>query len=362
MNESTTAPAPERAPQPAVDDRRSAPLWRTLLSNRAAVNVAGIAVMVVIFASLQPNFLTTANLQTLLSSITILWVLALGLTFVLLLGGFDLSVGSNLALSGIALGWLFTSFDLPMVMVIVLTILFGALLGGGVNGFLIGRMQASFMVVTLGTLTLFRGLVNLASDTKTQPVTSELLDNLAFGKVAGIPITLILMVVTLLIAWYVLRFTYFGRDVYAVGGNAKAARLAGIRVSRTTVIVYAIAGGAAALGGVIQVARLGAASPLVGETIMFDAAAAVLLGGTSLRGGSGGVGGTAVGVVFLGVLSNGLAVSGVQSFWQQILSGCILASAAVADKIQRDGWRSLEFRLPGALARSGGRARADTSG
>lgn len=333
-------------PQSTPMEAERLPAWKRMLTNRAAVNVVGIAVMVAIFSTLQPNFLTSANMQTLLSSITILWVMALGLTFVLLVGGFDLSVGSNLALSGIALGWLYTSFGVSMPLAIVLTVLFGALVGGGVNGFLIGRLQASFMVVTLGTLSLFRGLVNLTSDTKTTPVTSTLLDNLAFGRLLGIPISLILMVVTFLVAWYVLRSTYFGRDVYAVGGNQKAARLAGINVSRTLMIVYAIAGGAAALGGVIQVARLGAASPLVGETIMFDAAAAVLLGGTSLRGGSGGVTGTAIGVVFLGVLSNGLAVTGVPSFWQQILSGFILASAAVADKVQRDGWKSLEFRAP----------------
>ncbi len=333
-------------PQSTPMEAERLPAWKRMLTNRAAVNVVGIAVMVAIFSTLQPNFLTSANMQTLLSSITILWVMALGLTFVLLVGGFDLSVGSNLALSGIALGWLYTSFGVSMPLAIVLTVLFGALVGGGVNGFLIGRLQASFMVVTLGTLSLFRGLVNLTSDTKTTPVTSTLLDNLAFGRLLGIPISLILMVVTFLVAWYVLRSTYFGRDVYAVGGNQKAARLSGINVSRTLMIVYAIAGGAAALGGVIQVARLGAASPLVGETIMFDAAAAVLLGGTSLRGGSGGVTGTAIGVVFLGVLSNGLAVTGVPSFWQQILSGFILASAAVADKVQRDGWKSLEFRAP----------------
>ena len=333
-------------PQSTPMEAERLPAWKRMRTNRAAVNVVGIAVMVAIFSTLQPNFLTSANMQTLLSSITILWVMALGLTFVLLVGGFDLSVGSNLALSGIALGWLYTSFGVSMPLAIVLTVLFGALVGGGVNGFLIGRLQASFMVVTLGTLSLFRGLVNLTSDTKTTPVTSTLLDNLAFGRLLGIPISLILMVVTFLVAWYVLRSTYFGRDVYAVGGNQKAARLSGINVSRTLMIVYAIAGGAAALGGVIQVARLGAASPLVGETIMFDAAAAVLLGGTSLRGGSGGVTGTAIGVVFLGVLSNGLAVTGVPSFWQQILSGFILASAAVADKVQRDGWKSLEFRAP----------------
>lgn len=305
-----------------------------VLRNRTGITLTATVGIAVIFALLQPAFLSMANMFTLLGSITILWIVALGLTFVLLTGGFDLSVGSSLALSGIALGWLLNSLNVPVVLAVLLTILFGFILGGGVNGFLIGKLGASFMIVTLGTLTLFRGLVNLTSNTKTISVNSPLLEEIAFGRVFGVPISLIVLLVTFAIAWYILKYTYFGRDVYAVGGNTEAARLAGVNVSRTILIVYGIAGAAAAFGGVVQVARLGAASPLVGESIMLDAAAAVLLGGTSLRGGSGGVVGTVAGVLFLGVLSNGLAVAGVQSFWQQIISGFILAVAAVADQLQ----------------------------
>ncbi len=315
-------------------------LW---LKNRSLVNLTGTLALVVAFAVIQPAFLSLANLFTLLGSITVLWIVALGLTFVLLTGGFDLSVGSTLALSGIALAWLFNSLNLPIGLAILITIIFGMLLGGGVNGFLIGKIGASFMIVTLGTLTLFRGLVNLTSGTETKSVVSPVLDQLAFGRLLGVPISLFILLLTFGLAWYVLKHTYFGRDVYAVGGNAEAARLAGIRVPRVIILVYAIAGGAAAIGGVFQVARLGAASPLVGESIMFDAAAAVLLGGTSLRGGAGGVVGTAIGVLFLGILSNGLAVSGVPSFWQQIISGFILATAAIADQVQRGGL-SIRFR------------------
>lgn len=317
---------------------RSIGLW---LNNRALVNLSGTLVLIALFTSIQPAFLSVQNLFTLLGSISILWIVALGLTFVLLTGGFDLSVGSALALTGIVLGWIYNSLGIPIGIAIVLTVLFGALLGGGVNGILIGRIGASFMIVTLGTLTLLRGLVNLTSGTKTTPVTSAVLDQLAFGRLLGVPVSVFVLLITFGVSFYVLRYTYFGRDVYAVGGNAEAARLAGVNVARTITVVYAIAGAAAALGGVIQVARLGAASPLVGETIMFDAAAAVLLGGTSLRGGSGGVVGTAIGVLFLGVLSNGLAVTGVPSFWQQIISGAILASAAVADQVQNG-----RLRLP----------------
>lgn len=134
--------------------------------------------------------------------------------------------------------------------------------------------------------------------------------------------------------------------MYAVGGNPKAARLSGISVSWTIIAVYAIAGGAAAFGGIIAASRTGSAGPTVGDAIMLQATAAVLIGGTSLRGGSGTVLGTAIGVLLFGVLSNGLQMAGFGTEWQQIISGIIIISAALADKIQRDGWDSLALRMP----------------
>jgi ribose/xylose/arabinose/galactoside ABC-type transport system permease subunit len=158
----------------------------------------------------------------------------------------------------------------------------------------------------------------------------------------------LIMIGTFLIALYVQRSTYFGRDVYAVGGNAEAARLSGVRVGRTIIAVYAISGLLAAFGGVLQTARIGAASPLVGEAVLFDAAAAVLLGGTSFAGGVGGVGGTVVGVLFLATLQNGLSVSVVASFWQQIITGAILLAAIILDRVRRQGLGSLGVRARAA--------------
>ena len=171
------------------------------------------------------------------------------------------------------------------------------------------------------------------------------------------PIPVWIMLVTLVLAVYVLRRTYFGRDVYAVGGNPAAAELSGIKVSRTLMAVYGIVGLAAALGGVIQSARIGAASPAVGEDIIFTAAAAVLLGGTAFSGGVGGVVGTAVGVLFLAALQNGLSVAGLQTFWQQIVTGAILIAAMLLDKAQRDGLRLRRARaacIRAALLRARG--------
>jgi ribose transport system permease protein len=311
-----------------------------------------LVALFVTFTVTQDRFATSANIEALLTSAAILWVVSIGLTFVMLAGGFDLSVGSMLALSSIAVGAFVNDFGLPVALAIVLTLAFGAILGGGLNGVLVGRFGLSFLVVTLGTLILFRGFVNLWSGTKTEQVLSSLLDSLAFDKFLAVPIPVWIMVLTFLAALYVQRSTYFGRDVYAVGGNPDAARLSGIKVSRTIIAVYAISGMLAAFGGVLQTARIGAASPQVGEAILFDAAAAVLLGGTSFAGGIGGVGGTAVGVLFLATLQNGLSVSGVESYWQQIITGAILLVAILLDRIQREGLISIGIRV-GPRSRAG---------
>jgi ribose/xylose/arabinose/galactoside ABC-type transport system permease subunit len=308
-------------------------------ASRFAVVLALFVVIFIVFAITQPDFLTGSNIKNLLSSVSILFVVSIGMTFVVLTGGIDLSVGSLLALSGLILSKLFNDAGLPIWLAVVATVLAGALIGGGVNGVLIGRVGLSFFVVTLGTLSLYRGIVNIWSDTKTTYIDSTLISDIGFKQVLGLPIPVWIMIATFLVALVVLRWTYFGRDVYAVGGNIEAARLSGINVARTLVAVYAIAGLCAAIGGVIQSARLGAASPLVGESTPLDAAAAVLLGGTSFLGGVGGVTGTAVAVLFIGTLQNGLSIAGVSSFWQQVVTGAILIVAIAIDRIQRDPMR-----------------------
>jgi ribose/xylose/arabinose/galactoside ABC-type transport system permease subunit len=293
--------------------------------------------MIVFFSVTQSQFLSAANLSAILTASAILWIAAMGLTFVMLSGGFDLSIGSMLALAGIALGWFINDMGLPVLLAIIATVAFGALLGGLVNGFLIGKLGLSFLVVTLGSLIFFRGLTNFWSGSKTSQIISPFLESLAFGITLGIPNPVWIMLITYLVMLYVQKFTFFGRDIYAVGGNIEAARLSGIRTSRTVIAVYAISAGLAALAAVMQDARIGAASPQVGDNLVFAAAAAVLLGGTAFSGGVGGVSGTVVGVLFLGVLQNGLAVSGVASYWQQIITGLILIGAITLDYVQRKG-------------------------
>jgi ribose/xylose/arabinose/galactoside ABC-type transport system permease subunit len=315
----------------------------TATSRYAAVLLLVVGIVGYFAASEQGRFLSTANIENLFASVSILWIVAVGMTFVVLTGGIDLSVGAVLALSGLILSKLFNGVGVPSLLAVVLTVVVGALLGGGVNGLLIGRARLSFFVVTLGTASLYQGIVSIWSQTKTTYIDSSLVDGIGFGSALGISTPIWIMLGVFLVAFCVLRWTYFGRDVYAVGGNIDAARLSGINTTATLVAAYAIVGASAALAGVVQAGRLGASSPIVGTDIPLSAAAAVLLGGTSFVGGVGGVTGTVVGVLFIGTLQNGLAIKGVSSFWQQVVTGAILIVAVGIDRIQQDP-RALRFR------------------
>lgn len=299
-----------------------------------------LVILFVVFSVTQDAFLTRSNLQNLLTSSSITWVAAMGMTFVLISGGFDLSVGAVAALCGVAMAK-FVGLDLGGGVALVLTLIVGGLIGGGINGFLIGRLRLSVFVVTLATLTALAGVVNLWTGTTSQYVTAPIVGDISVNRIAGVPTAIWIMVAVFLTCLFIQSRTLFGRDVYAVGGSEAAARLSGIRTSRILIAVYAFMGVCAALAGVIAVGRVGAASPQVENTLALTAIAAVLIGGTSLTGGVGGVGGTAMGVLFIGVLSNGLSLSGVPSAWQQVVTGAILVIAVLADKADI---RSLRLR------------------
>jgi ribose/xylose/arabinose/galactoside ABC-type transport system permease subunit len=331
-----------------TDTRSRAPAGRTAAGRRAALRsfstssqFVGVLVLLIglfiAFSVTESRFFTAANLRVMLTGVAILWMISLGLTVVMLTGGFDLSLGSMLGLSGFIFVGFYLKLGLPALVAVVLTVAAGGIIGGGVNGFLIGRVGLPFLVVTIGTLSLFQGITYLVSGGQTTSLTSSLLDSIGFGTALGVPYSVWIMIGTLLVALFVLRRTYFGRDVYATGGNPKAARLAGVSVTRTLVAAYAFSGMTAALGGVLQDAFISAASPVGAGTIIFDATAAVLLGGTVLGGGIGGVGGTVVGVLFLGVLQNGLALAGIQAAWQQVISGTIVVVAVLFQQLQQQG-------------------------
>ena len=333
----------------AARARAARRLWK---STRHLWPVTGLLVaIVVVFSTTTPHFFTRTNLVILLTSNTALWVVAIGMTAVMVSGAVDLSTGAFVAFLSILFAKLLAA-HMPAVLALVVTVAAGAAIGGVVNGLLIGRLRLSFLLVTLASLTALTGFVNLWSDTKSIPVFSSLTDRIAFGDTLGINTSVLIMIAVFLIALFVQTRTYFGRDIYAVGGNPVAASLAGISGARTTVAVFAISGAAAALAAVVSIGRSSAASPTVDNTLPLQAIACVLLGGASISGGSGGVGGTALGVLFLGTLGNGLSLSGISSYWQAVVTGVILVGAVLLNRVSNGGL-SVRLKRPVKPGRAG---------
>lgn len=306
-------------------------MWASTRRFRPALVL--VILLTVVFAATQPHFFQLRNIQNLLTAVAVLWIVSMGMTYVTLVGGIDLAAGAIVAFVGIFIGKMVNYTPIPSWIIILLAILLGTLIGALVNGMLIGRLRMSFFVVTLATMIALTGIVNIWSDGDTEIVVDPVLSWIGVERVLGMPTPIWIMIVVFLAALFVQNRTHFGRDLYAAGGSFAAARLSGIRVERTVLAAYAIVGGCAGLAGVIAVGRIGAASPQVNVELALNAAAAVLLGGTALTGGYGGVGGTAVGVLFIGLLQNGLSVAGVQSYWQQVVTGIILVAAVLGERI-----------------------------
>lgn len=335
--------------------RSASRLWK---SSRHLVPVVSLLVAIfVIFSVTNPYFLSSGNLTILLTSSTALWVIAIGMTAVMVSGAVDLSVGAFVAFLAIMFAKMVEA-GVPDGAAFVLTIVAGAVIGGAVNGLLIGRLQLSFLLVTMASLTALTGFVNLWSETKSIPVSSPVTDRIAFGDVLGVHTSILLMAIVFVVALFVQKRTYFGRDIYAVGGNPVAARLAGISATRTTVAVFAISGAMAAVAAIVGIGRSSAASPTVDNSVPLQAIACVLLGGASIAGGSGGVGGTALGVLFLSTLGNGLSLSGISSYWQGVVTGVILVGAVLLNRVSERGLSAAFSRRPGGPAGPVGPPRA----
>lgn len=281
---------------------------------------------------MSPNFLTVNNLMNVLRQVSINALIAFGMTFVILTGGIDLSVGSILALTGaVTAGLLAGGMDPILAMLIGLVL--GAILGA-INGIIISKGNVAPFIATLATMTIYRGLTLVY--TEGRPI-SGLGDSLSFqmigkGYFLGIPVPVVTMVVAFAVLYFILKKTTFGRRVYAVGGNEEASRLSGIKVGRIKIYVYALTGALAALASLILTSRLNSAQPTAGNMFELDAIAAVVLGGTSLTGGRGWIVGTLIGALIIGVLNNGLNLIGVSSFFQQVVKGAVILLAVLIDR------------------------------
>ncbi|WP_059104766.1 ABC transporter permease subunit [Shouchella shacheensis] len=292
----------------------------------------GLIAIVVIISILNPSFLSLPNLLNVLRQVSINALIAFGMTFVILTGGIDLSVGAILALSGAVTATLLSAGVDP-VLAILVGLLVGAILGA-INGFIIAKGKVAPFIATLATMTIYRGATLMFTDGR--PVSglgdSTLFEMIGGGYFFGVPMPAITMMVSFAILYFILKKTTFGRRVYAVGGNEEASILSGIKVDRIKIYVYSLTGFLAAVAGIILTSRLNSAQPTAGTMYELDAIAAVVLGGTSLTGGRGWIVGTLIGALIIGVLNNGLNLLGVSSFFQQVVKGSVILLAVLIDR------------------------------
>ncbi len=297
--------------------------------------LAGLIIFSIILGLISDNFFTLGNMLNLLRQVSVNALIAFGMTFVILTAGIDLSVGSTLALGSALTAGLLTS-GMDPILAVFIGLLIGFILGA-INGLIITKGKVAPFIATLATMTIYRGATLVYTDG--MPITG-LSDSFAFemigkGYLFGIPFPVIIMVVVFIILYFVQRKTVFGRQVYAVGGNEEAAKLSGIKTDRVKLWVYSITGMLAVLAGIIISSRLDSVQPTAGTSYELDAIAAVVIGGTSLAGGRGRIVGTLVGALIIGVISNGLNLLNVSSFYQQIVKGAIILVAVLFDRSQK---------------------------
>jgi ribose transport system permease protein len=298
---------------------------------------AVLVVIVLALAIVEPDFRTSSNIWNVLRANAIPIVMACGMTFVILARGIDLSVGAMLALVMMILGEVLVH-GWPGFVAVPAVICAGLGLGL-LNGLLIGKVKINFFVVTLGTSIIFRSGSLLVTNGLTIQLYGR--DNFALAgwlgdhNIGSVPVPAIVAAVVFTVSWAVLRWTVFGRSVYAVGGNPEAARVAGIPVDRIQVVVYAISGLLVGLAAVMYTGRISSATPQTGTGLELQVIAAVLLGGVSFTGGSGSVVGALMGALLIAVINNGLDLLHVSSFWQGVVTGAILIFADFLDRFRR---------------------------
>jgi len=292
----------------------------------------GLVVFIIILAFVSDNFFTVNNMLNLLRQVSINGLIAFGMTFVILTGGIDLSVGSMLALGSALTAGLLTSGIDPLLAIFI-GLLIGLLLGA-INGIIITKGKVAPFIATLATMTIFRGATLVYTDGK--PITglsdSFIFEMIGKGYLFGIPFPVIIMLIIFFILVFLLQNTVFGRQVYAIGGNEEASILSGIKADRIKIWIYSLVGMLSVLAGIIMTSRLNSAQPTAGTSYELDAIAAVVIGGTSLAGGRGRIAGTLIGVLIIGVIDNGLNLLNVSSFYQQIVKGGVILVAVLLDR------------------------------
>ncbi len=297
--------------------------------------VLALAAIVVALSVIKPIFLNHTNLINVVRQISINGILAVGVTYVLLTGGVDLSLGSVVALAGVVAACFAHPGQYPTIVPIMMGVLAGALCGTA-NGLVVTKGRVAPFIVTLGMMTIARGLALLICNGKPISNLSKEFMWLGGGDVVGIPIPILAFFIIAAVSYVFLKNIRLGRYIYAVGGNENAARASGINVDGVKLFAYAICGAMAGLAGVVLASRVTTGQPNAGVGYELDAIAAVVIGGTSLSGGVGSVGGTVLGALLMGVINNGLDLLNVSSYYQQIVKGIIIVGAVWLDQRQKE--------------------------
>jgi len=292
--------------------------------------VIGFLIICLALALTTNRFLTVGNILNVIRQVSISGLLSTGLTFVILAGGIDLSVASLMAFAGCMAA---TVQGTSLLAGVLFPLLVGTAVGL-VNGVMVNKIKAQPFIMTLGIGTVMRGWTYVYTNGEAIYNMRPAFRVIGGGEVGGIPVPVIIFAVVILLAYVVLNRTLIGRYIYAVGDNAEAARLCGIKVQRVNLFVYLVSGFLAGLAAIVLTSRLNAAEPIAGLGWELDAVAAVIIGGTSLRGGKGGIWGTVLGLLIIGVVSNGLNLLNVSTYYQSVVKGFIIVFAVIADKVR----------------------------
>jgi ribose transport system permease protein len=309
---------------------------KTIITSNS--NTWGIAsaflALCIILSITSKNFLKPVNLLNILQQVSINFTIAIGMTFIILLGGIDLSVGSNVALTGLILGILMKNFQMPVWFAILVGFLVSTLIGM-LNGFLITYFELPPFIATLGTMYIARGAAYTI--TAGQPIYTFPQQFLIISeRIGGVPLfAIIIMILLYFVAWYILKFTRLGRYTYAIGGNESCAKVSGINVKSVKIAAYAITGFCCGVASILLTSRLDSAVPTNADGYEMDAIAAVVIGGTSMSGGEGSTIGTLIGVLIIGVIGNGLNLLSVPQGAQRMVKGLIIVIAVIIDVMRR---------------------------
>jgi ribose/xylose/arabinose/galactoside ABC-type transport system permease subunit len=294
--------------------------------------------LVILFSFIAPNFMTFGNIRLMLRQVSFVAITAVGLMFVMVSGGIDLSVGSQMIFTNIVLALLISTNDyglgLNPLIAIPICIGMGTLLGMA-NGILSNMLKIHPLIITLGTSMIYKGLGYIVANGRNVSGLPDSFRVYGQGYVGPVPVPIIVMIVVALIGAFVLQKTYFGRHVFAMGGNPEAARLAGLNVNRMKLLVFAIGGFASGITAVLLLSRVFNGQVTTGAGIEFDALTAALLGGVSFIGGEGTILGLLTGVLIIGVLNNGMQLFGLQDFYQNLVKGAVLLAAVGFDVYQK---------------------------